>query len=161
MNTYIETTCKNAKNSFYEFNKLEPERINNTLQSLIKDLLKNKSEIFKANKKDIKNAYKKNIKDNLIERLILNDKKINYLINSIKEIIKLYELDCEYIDIVSNVERPIRVLGKFNFDKGLQPRTLDNYEFNRFGIDERTIHITYEEVEDFKPFVKRLGLIEA
>ena len=51
MNTYIETTCKNAKNSFYEFNKLEPEKINNTLQSLIKDLLKNKSEIFKANKK--------------------------------------------------------------------------------------------------------------
>ena len=53
-----------------------------------------------------------------------------------KEIIKQFELDCEYIDITSNVERPIRVLGKFNFDKGLQPRTLDNYPFNRFGIDE-------------------------
>ena len=71
------------------------------------------------------------------------------------EIIKLFDLKCKYIDIVSEVERPIRVLGKFNFDKGLQPRTLDNYEFNRFGIDERTIPITYEEVEDFKPFVKK------
>ena len=43
------------------------------------------------------------------------------------EIIKLFDLKCKYIDIISEVERPIRVLGKFNFDKGLQPRTLDNY----------------------------------
>ena len=69
-----------------------------------------------------------------------------------KEIIKILDLKCKYIDIISNVDRPIRVLGKFNFDKGLQPRTLDNYEFNRFGIDERTIPITYEEVEDFKEY---------
>lgn len=72
-----------------------------------------------------------------------------------KEIIKLFELDCEYIDIISNVERPIRVLGKFNFDKGLQPRTLDNYPFNRFGIDERTIPITFKEVFDYLPIIKK------
>ena len=71
-----------------------------------------------------------------------------------KEIIKLYELDCEYIDIVSDVERPIRVLGKFNFDKGLQPRTLDNYPFNRFGIDERDILISFVEVFDYLPNIK-------
>ena len=72
-----------------------------------------------------------------------------------KEIIKLYELDCEYIDIVSNVERPIRVLGKFNFDKGLQPRTLDNYPFNRFGIDERTIPISFSEEKNYLPIIKK------
>ena len=72
-----------------------------------------------------------------------------------KEIIKLYELDCEYIDIVSNVERPIRVLGKFNFDKGLQPRTLDNYPFDRFGIDERVIPISFVEVFDYLPNIKQ------
>ena len=72
-----------------------------------------------------------------------------------KEIIKLFELDCEYIDIISNVERPIRVLGKFNFDKGLQPRTLDNYPFNRFGIDERVIPITFKEAYDYLPIIKR------
>ena len=68
-----------------------------------------------------------------------------------KEIIQLYELDCKYIDITSNVERPIRVLGKFNFDKGLQPRTLDNYPFDRYGIDDRTIPITFNEVSDYLP----------
>ena len=31
-----------------------------------------------------------------------------------KKIIKEYNLDCKYIDIISNVERPIRSLGKFN-----------------------------------------------
>ena len=72
-----------------------------------------------------------------------------------KEIIKQFELDCEYIDIVSNVERPIRVLGKFNFDKGLQPRTLDNYPFNRFGIDERIIPITFTEEKNYLPIIKK------
>ena len=75
-----------------------------------------------------------------------------------KEIIKLYELDCEYIDIVSNVERPIRVLGKFNFDKGLQPRTLDNYPFNRFGIDDRVIPISFVEVFDYLPNIKQSSI---
>ena len=68
-----------------------------------------------------------------------------------KEIIKQFKVDCEYIDIISNVERPIRVLGKFNFDKGLQPRTLDNYPFDRYGIDDRTIPITFNEVLDYLP----------
>ena len=72
-----------------------------------------------------------------------------------KEIIKQFELDCEYIDITSNVERPIRVLGKFNFDKGLQPRTLDNYPFNRFGIDERVIPITFSEEKNYLPIIKK------
>ena len=72
-----------------------------------------------------------------------------------KEIIKLFELDCEYIDIISNVEVPIRVLGKFNYDKGLQPRTLDNYPFNRYGINERTIPITFNEINDYLPIIKK------
>ena len=43
-----------------------------------------------------------------------------------KEIIKQFDIKCDYIDVISNVEVPIRVMGKFNYDKGLQPRTLDN-----------------------------------
>jgi len=72
-----------------------------------------------------------------------------------KEIINQYELSCKYIDVISNVERPIRVLGKFNYDKGLQPRTLDNYPFNRYGIDERTIPITFEINDEYKPIIKK------
>jgi len=72
-----------------------------------------------------------------------------------KEIINQYELSCKYIDVISNVERPIRVLGKFNYDKGLQPRTLDNYPFDRYGIDERTIPITFEINDEYKPIIKK------
>ena len=58
-----------------------------------------------------------------------------------KEIIKQFDVKCDYIDIISNVEVPIRVMGKFNYDKGLQPRTLDNYPFNRYGIDGPFHHV--------------------
>jgi hypothetical protein len=75
-----------------------------------------------------------------------------------KEIINQYELKCKYIDVVSNVERPIRVLGKFNYDKGLQPRTLDNYPFDRYGIDERTIPITFEINDEYKPIIKKASV---
>tara|TARA_B110000046_G_scaffold32882_1_gene35323 strand:- start:1832 stop:2254 length:423 start_codon:yes stop_codon:yes gene_type:complete len=74
------------------------------------------------------------------------------------EIIKQFEVDCKYIDITSNADRPIRVLGKFNFDKGLQPRTLDNYPFNRFGIDEKTIPITFNEEKGYLPIIKKSSL---
>ena len=72
-----------------------------------------------------------------------------------KGIIKQFNLKCDYIDLFSTMERPIRVMGKFNFDKGLQPRTLDNY---RFGIDERELTITYEEVTDYLPQVKLVSV---
>jgi len=75
-----------------------------------------------------------------------------------KEIINQYELKCKYIDVISNVERPIRVLGKFNYDKGLQPRTLDNYPFDRYGIDERTIPITFEINDEYKPIIKKASV---
>ena len=52
-------------------------------------IIRNKKLILKENLKDIKNAYKKKLKDNLIKRLILDEKKIFDIVNSIKEIIKL------------------------------------------------------------------------
>jgi hypothetical protein len=72
-----------------------------------------------------------------------------------KEIINQYDLDCKYIDVISTIERPIRALGMFNFDIGLQPRTLDNYPFNRYNLDGRTITLTYEINDEYKPFVKK------
>ena len=50
---------------------------------------RNRKLIINENKKDIKNAYKKKIRPNLIQRLVLNDKKISSIIQSIKKIIKL------------------------------------------------------------------------
>jgi len=82
-------------------------------------ILKNKKLIINENKKDIKNAFKKGIKDNLIQRLILNDKKIIAITNSIKKIISLRDPTNVILEkwkrpnglVISKVSIPIGVIG--------------------------------------------------
>ena len=82
-------------------------------------ILKNKKLIINENKKDIKNAYKKGIKNNLIQRLILNDKKIITITNSIKKIISLRDPTNVILEkwkrpnglVISKVSIPIGVIG--------------------------------------------------
>ena len=82
-------------------------------------ILKNKKLIINENKKDIKNAYKKGIKNNLIERLILNDKKIIAITNSIEKIISLRDPTNVILEkwkrpnglVISKVSIPIGVIG--------------------------------------------------
>ena len=50
---------------------------------------KNKKKIIKQNYKDIRLARKNNLKQNLIKRLELNEKKLNEILTSIKNIIKI------------------------------------------------------------------------
>ena len=72
-------------------------------------------------------------------------------INKLKlDIIKDFELSCEYIDLNITIERPIRVLGKFNMEPGIIPRTMDMYPFNRYGIDNKIITATFNEVVDYR-----------
>ncbi len=56
--------------------------------------------------------------------------------NNIK---KDFNLGEKYIDIYFDIDKPIRVLGKFNLEPGLSPRTMDRYTFDRYGIDGREI----------------------
>ena len=69
--------------------QIDSKKKNKVLKDYHKHIKKNKNLIFSENKKDIKNAYKKKLKNNLIKRLILDDKKISDIINSIKKIIQL------------------------------------------------------------------------
>ena len=80
---------------------------------------------------------------------------IESLKNKIKEDFKL---DNQYIDLYFDIEKPIRVLGQFNLEPGLSPRTMDRYTFNRYGIDGREINAHFEIAEGYKPFqVKAKG----
>jgi len=69
--------------------QIDSKKKNKVLKDYHKHIKKNKNLILSENKKDIKNAYKKKLKNNLIKRLILDDKKISDIINSIKKIIQL------------------------------------------------------------------------
>ena len=80
---------------------------------------KNRKLIINQNKKDIKNAIKKKIKNNLIQRLVLDDKKISDIINSIKQIIKLKDPTNRVLEkwkrpnglSISKISIPIGVIG--------------------------------------------------
>jgi len=78
---------KKSKKAFTQ--KLSPQKKDKVLKDYYHLINKNKKLIIDQNKKDIKVAKKKKINNNLIQRLVLNDKKISNIIGSIKKIIKL------------------------------------------------------------------------
>ena len=99
--------------------KLSTKKKDEVLKDYRLLILKNKKLIINENKKDIKNAYKKGIKNNLIQRLILNDKKIVAITNSIKKIISLRDPTNVILEkwkrpnglVISKVSIPIGVIG--------------------------------------------------
>ena len=87
MKKYLPNIGKNAHKAFaYKINTKIKNRVLYRFAKLIK---KNKSKIIKQNKKDINFAKKKFLKKNLIDRLELNNNKINQIIKSINNIAKL------------------------------------------------------------------------
>ena len=70
-------------------NKIDSRKKNRVLEKYIHLIKKNRKIILKQNKKDIKNALEKKLKPNLINRLIINNKKINEICNSVSNIKKL------------------------------------------------------------------------
>ena len=85
-----------------------------------------------------------------------DDKKINIecplndsILNLKKEIIKKFNLNCNYVDIDFVLERPIRSLGKFNLESGIIPRSLDKYTFDRYGLDDKEINCKFIEINDY------------
>ena len=78
---------KQSKKAF--LSQIHSDKKNKVLKDYCSLIQKNKKIIIKENQKDIRNAHKKKLKDNLIERLVLSEKKISNIIDSIKKIIKL------------------------------------------------------------------------
>ena len=86
-----------------------------------------------------KDKYKKTFECSLEDSILsLKDK-----------IIQEFKLTCDYIDIDFTLERPIRSLGKFNLESGILPRPLDNYTFDRYGLDGKEVRATFHVVEDY------------
>ena len=75
-----------------------------------------------------------------------------------KQIIKDLNLSCSYVDIQYVLEKPIRILGKFNVEPGPVPRTLDRYTLNRFAYKD-IIQIEFTEVTDYDPTKNRVKLM--
>ena len=81
---YLEIIGKNARKAYEDLRSVKHTKIKKVLDNYNKSLLKNKKNIIKENLKDVKNVKRKH----LVDRLILNDKRIEGIRNSINQISK-------------------------------------------------------------------------
>jgi len=80
--SYLENIGKNSKKAFEDLKTIKHDKIKQVLESYNKSLLINKQKIIRENQKDVKNIKRKN----LVDRLILNENRIDGIRHSISEI---------------------------------------------------------------------------
>ena len=88
-NNYLDKIGLNALNASRNLCLLSEKKKNKALKDFYKNFKQSKNKILKANKIDIFRANKNRISKNLIDRLLLNDNKINSILKSIEAVIKL------------------------------------------------------------------------
>tara|TARA_B100000886_G_scaffold15527_1_gene9978 strand:+ start:7854 stop:9095 length:1242 start_codon:yes stop_codon:yes gene_type:complete len=81
---YLEKIGKNARKAFEDLKSIKHNKIVRVLDNYNKAILKNKKRIIKENQKDVKNIKRKHF----VDRLILNEKRIEGIRHSINEIAK-------------------------------------------------------------------------
>jgi len=112
---YLKKIGKNARKAFKELKTINHKKINKVLNDYNKILLKNKKKIIIENQKDLKNAKRKQ----LIDRLILNDKRIENIRESIYQIEKFKNPIGKILDQwsrpnklkIKKISTPIGVIG--------------------------------------------------
>ncbi len=81
---YLKKIGLNARKAFEELKSVNHDKIQLVLNNYSTAILKNKKKIIKENSKDVRNAKRKN----LVDRLILNNSRIDSIRHSINEISK-------------------------------------------------------------------------
>lgn len=88
---------KNAKEAERSLKNLSVTDKNNILSSIKEKLEKNRKEILKANSVDMENGKKVSLKEGLLDRLLLNDQRIDDMLISIDQMIEMK-------DVIGNIE---------------------------------------------------------
>ena len=83
----LESSYKTLKEGSQKLALQNATQKNNALKAVAKALDKNRKSIIDANKIDIENAQKKGVPDSIIDRLLLNDKRIDGIIESLNIVI--------------------------------------------------------------------------
>ena len=87
-NLYMKKMGEKAKIASLSLSNIKIHRRNSVLKEYVQYLKKNSHLILNANKKDVLRSQSKDITNSMTERLKLDNKKIQQIIYSIKEIIK-------------------------------------------------------------------------
>ena len=112
---YLESIGKNAKKAFEDLKGVNHKKIKKVLENYNQSLLKHTNEIIRENLKDVKNVKRKH----LVDRLILNKKRIEGIRHSINEIAKFKDPIGRVLDtwrrpndlIIKKISTPIGVIG--------------------------------------------------
>jgi len=89
LNKIIKNIGINAKEASGKMANTNNEKKNDALDNLRQDLKLFSSELIKINKKDLDNAHLMKLSPSMIDRLTLNEDRIDNMIRSLKEIINL------------------------------------------------------------------------
>ena len=119
LKSYIENICKKSKEAFYEISDIGQERINSVLSSLSSLIDSSRRTIKDVNDLDMENGKKEGLSDAMLDRLLLNDKRVDGMIASLETLIALKSPVGEVIDgwVIENglkIEKtrvPIGVVG--------------------------------------------------
>jgi glutamate-5-semialdehyde dehydrogenase len=112
---YLEKIGLNAKKAFEELKSVKHNKIKLVLESYNKTIFENKNKIIKENLRDVKNVKRKY----LVDRLILNVKRIEGIRHSINEIAKFKDPIGKVLDrwqrpnklTIKKISTPIGVIG--------------------------------------------------
>ncbi|MGC8767202.1 MAG: glutamate-5-semialdehyde dehydrogenase [Brevinematia bacterium] len=86
---YVLSIGKNAKEAFKIFSKATTSQKNKALSFIAKYILENQDYIINENKKDIEYTRSKGDPESLVDRVVLNEKRIRGIVDSINTIILL------------------------------------------------------------------------
>ena len=113
--SYLENIGKNAKKAFENLKAVKHNKIKKVLENYNKSLLNNKEKIIKENQIDLRNIKRKH----LVDRLILNEKRIEGMRHSINEIARFKNPIGQILETwkrpnklnIKKVSTPIGVIG--------------------------------------------------
>jgi glutamate-5-semialdehyde dehydrogenase len=115
----IDEICKKAKTASTQLAKASTEQKNKALYNMADAIEKNSTEILQANQKDVEAARAKGVKPALIDRLILDKKRLAGMASNLREIAELPDSVGEIVKtwtrpnglIIGQLRVPLGVIG--------------------------------------------------
>jgi glutamate-5-semialdehyde dehydrogenase len=115
----INEICKKAKTASTQLAKASTEQKNKALYNMADAIEKNSTEILQANQKDVEAARAKGVKPALIDRLILDKKRIANMARTLREVAELSDPVGEIVKtwtrpnglIIGQLRVPLGVIG--------------------------------------------------
>jgi glutamate-5-semialdehyde dehydrogenase len=115
----ITEICKKAKDASIQLAKASSEQKNTALCNMADQLEKNCSQILEANKKDVEAARARGVKEALIDRLILDKRRVESMSNNLRGLTKLTDPVNEIVKtwtrsnglIIGQLRVPLGVIG--------------------------------------------------